>query len=101
MTFAVDIDGVLTLDIVHYTKFDKAKPDELVIDCVNEMYCDGHRIILHTSRREEDREITERWLKKHGVNYHKIVFDKPLADYYIDNKAVNIKDFDKLLRKLL
>ena len=66
-----------------------------------------NKIIFHTARGYltgiDHRDLTLNQLKKWGVNYHEIVFGKPAADYYIDDKAEDIFDwlkFDngKLLR---
>jgi len=30
-----------------------------------------------TARTDEHREVTEEWLKKHGVKYHRLILNKP------------------------
>ena len=62
-------------------------------------------IILHTSRgmnsckgdvqlaEQKNRPTLEKWLKEHDVPYDQIIFGKPLADAYIDDKAVSAADF--------
>lgn len=47
----------------------------------------GDKIILHTSRKSRFRPQTIKWLKKHGVKYHKIIMNKPKGDCYIDDKS--------------
>ena len=65
-----------------------ATPNEEMIKTVNKLHELGHAIIIYTARHEEDRELTEEWLKKHGVKYDKIVFGKPHGDIYVDDLAV-------------
>jgi hypothetical protein len=43
------------------------------------------------------REFTEKQLKSWGVKYHELIFGKPVADVFIDDKAINIKDLQNLI----
>ena len=45
------------------------------------------------------RLITEKWLLKNNVKYHSLMFGKPNADYYVDDKNISIDEF-VLRRKL-
>jgi hypothetical protein len=56
------------------------------------LFEDGNEIVIYTSRVEEDRGITEKWLQKNGVNYHRIVFGKLPEDIYIDSNSMKIKE---------
>jgi hypothetical protein len=38
-------------------------------------------------------EVTTTWLKHHGVQYHQIFFGKPVADIYIDDRAMTPEQF--------
>lgn len=65
----------------------------------------GAQIIIHTSRgmlscggdvakaEQKNRKTIENWLEKHCVPYDELIFGKPYADAYIDDKAVNVLDF--------
>lgn len=101
-TFVVDIDD--TISFTHDRDFVNSEPNQPVIDKINELYAKGWRIILFTARgakscktleqREEKyRAVTEEWLRKHNVNYTKLVFGKMNADYYVDDKAMSIDEF--------
>jgi len=37
--------------------------------------------------------ITINWLKKYKVNYDRLLFGKPYADFYIDDKAIELQSF--------
>jgi hypothetical protein len=39
------------------------------------------------------REVTENWLRQNGVPFDELVFGKPIADLYVDDKAMSVKDF--------
>ncbi|KXH69807.1 MAG: hypothetical protein AM326_01670 [Candidatus Thorarchaeota archaeon SMTZ-45] len=86
-TYAVDIDGTLCVEDRDWWKYAEAKPIKRNIAKINRLYREGHTIVLYTSRYEDDREVTAKWMKKHGVNYHRIEFGKFRADFYIDSVA--------------
>lgn len=103
--YAVDIDGTLCetsrtwleptddpeRSVIH---FPHPAPIQRNIDAVNKLVAAGHIIILHTSRTGNyDRERTVDWLDCHEVSYHRIHFDKPLADFYVDDKAWSADSF--------
>ena len=46
------------------------------------------------------RETTEQQLLKWNVRYHKLFMDKPTADFYIDDKAINALAWRKTQFKL-
>lgn len=94
-TFCFDIDGVLfTNENGDYTK---AQPKKEAIEKVNKLYGEGHKIILHTARGTTTgidwRDRTARQLWDWGVNYDELIMGKPEADVFIDDKAINVKDW--------
>ena len=107
-TIVIDIDD--TISFTYNRDFDNSVPNQPVIDRINELYDDGWNIILFTARggkscktleekESKYRELTERWLVKHNVKYHTLMFGKPNADYYVDDKNISIEEF-VLRRKL-
>ena len=91
--FVFDIDGVIAgfragLD------YDSAPPNEKMIAIINRLYAMGNEIILHTARGYvtgiDWRRTTERQMREWGVNYHELHFGKPNADYYIDDKSLEL-----------
>lgn len=104
MRFVVDIDGYL---VTESSKDVSARhPLKSNVLRVNRLYDRGHTIILFTARGmnscnndqlaadEKYREITEAQLESIGVKYHSLMFGKPNADVYLDNKNGNIEDYD-------
>jgi len=102
--FVIDIDGVLN-DKFKWSYEDsfyrRAKmlmainPQKDMIKKVNEIYDQGHQIILHTSRLWHDFRMTTKWLKKHKVKYHTLIMAKPIGNYYIDDKNITMEEFKK------
>lgn len=92
--YCVDIDGTLCTE---GSEYELSKPIKKIIDKVNLLYDNGNTIILNTARGYKSgidwSELTEKQLKEWGVKYHKLIMKKPFADYYIDNKAINVFDW--------
>lgn len=95
--FLIDIDGTICEDIPNEEAWrmeDAALfPDAL--RTVNGWYDAGHRITFFTSRTEAHREVTERWLRKHGFRWHAMLMGKPRGGNYhwIDNHEVRATRF--------
>lgn len=66
----------------------------------NKLYDGGHTIVYWTARgtltKIDWREHTKQQLKSWGVKYHKLKFNKPAYDIFIDDKNINVKDWNKL-----
>lgn len=90
--YLIDIDGTVTEDVPNEEPERmatcKAFPDALAT--VNKWYDEGHRICFFTSRTEEHREVTEKWLEQNGFKYHSLLMGKPRGGNYhwIDNHLV-------------
>jgi len=93
--YAIDIDGVLCDDMLG--EYENSTPDYGVIRKVNKLYEDGHTIKIFTGRGSATgidwKEFTIKQLKSWGVKYHELIFGKPVADVFVDDKAINIKDW--------
>lgn len=98
MKFCFDIDGTLCTD----TKgvYRKAIPFDSRILSVNKLFDQGHTIILFTARGttlgiNAVCELTKTQLKMWGVKYHKLLFGKPEADAFIDDKGIRADEYFK------
>ena len=94
-TYCFDIDG--TIFSTNGSDYPNSLPIQHRIDKVNELYKQGHEIILFTARGTTTGidwlELTESQLNQFGVGYHRLILGKPHADLYIDDKGANDKDF--------
>lgn len=88
--YAVDIDGILCE--ISSLPFAQRQPIRKNIAAINKLYDEGHTIILHTSRLNEDRTDTEYWTRLHGIKYQAIVYNKLKADHYIDDRNLSIEE---------
>lgn len=104
LRIVVDVDNVICRNW-RRKPYDKAEPICKAIEKINYLKEAGHHICLFTSRgmasnnndpqkaEERNRKTLEEWLEKNGVKYDELVFGKPLADLYIDDRAVNDIEF--------
>jgi CMP-N,N'-diacetyllegionaminic acid synthase len=101
--FCFDIDGVIAT-IVPDNNYERCEPIKETIKIINELYGRGHRLVLHTARGSATGIDWSATTKKHlhswGVKYHSLVFGKPAADYYIDDKAVPVEQLQLLISRL-
>jgi hypothetical protein len=101
MIYCFDIDGTLCTNTEG--EYSGAEPFPEIIEQVNRLFVEGHRILLYTARGATTgidwREVTMRQLQDWNVSYHELFMGKPTADLYIDDKAINLVDWkDKYLR---
>lgn len=101
MTYCFDIDGTLCSNTEG--DYENAQPFRGVIEEVNHLFKEGHRILLYTARGSTTGidwlNLTKRQMDSWNVKYHALFMGKPTADVYIDDKAINILDWkDKKLQ---
>lgn len=90
--YLIDIDGTITDDIPNEEpeRMETCLPFPDALETINKWYDEGHLICFFTSRTEAHRDVTEKWLQKHGFKYHSILMGKPRGGNYhwIDNHLV-------------
>lgn len=99
----VDYDD--TISITTTRDWENAEPIWPVINKMNSLYEKGWEVWIVTARGQlsckgdwdkADKKYREgiiKWLDKHGVKFHELKFEKYLASYYIDDKALLPEDF--------
>ena len=107
----IDLDD--TISKTYNRDFGNAEPITGVVDKVNYLYENGWEIIILTARGQlscsgdhiladkKYRKQIEGWLKKNGVKYHKLSFNKILAAYYVDDKGLSPEQFSELDIKVI
>lgn len=90
--YCFDIDGTICTNTDG--NYEDAKPHVKRIKQINSLHKEGNKIILFTARgtttRIDWRLLTEKQLKNWGVSYDELLFGKPEADKFIDDKADDI-----------
>jgi hypothetical protein len=101
--YCFDLDGTLCNTI--NSEYETSEPYYHRIDIVNKLFLQGNVIKIYTARGmgrnndESDRasamfeNMTRNQLLIWGVKYHELFFGKPSADFYIDDKNLNLDQF--------
>lgn len=108
LTIAIDIDGtVADCSKVDFRKVNKdptellkARPKKGALSAVKNLYKKGHTIVFHSSRNYGSKEVTKKWLVKHGFPFHHIEMDKFVAHIYIDDRAINGCDWKCVMKTI-
>ncbi len=108
---AIDFDGVIhTFDKGFHDGTCYGEPIKGVYSAL-ESLSKSYNLIIFTAKIKKDRplvngktglELVEDWLKKHDLKkfISEITCEKPRACYYIDDKAIEFKSWDKTLEKI-
>lgn len=103
MRIVFDLDD--TIQFANYRDYRHAVPNNDVIEKIRRAKKQGAEIIIHTARGmlsccgdavkadKNNRTIIEEWLKMHDVPCDELQFGKPMADIYVDDKAVTVQEF--------
>ena len=88
MIYCFDVDGTICTQEEDYSN---AQPFLDRIKQINFLYDEGHKITFYTARGYltgiDWSETTKNQFEEWGVKYHSLVFGKPNADVYIDDKS--------------
>ena len=112
LTIAVDFDGTLC-EYAFPEIGDQKKIHKELMNKLIQMRSDGHKLILYTCRGDNDKYkvLSEAisWCKERGLEFDAInenvpgfvkksgYSPKPVADIYLDDKSLNVKDWKNLL----
>lgn len=108
--YAVDFDGTLA-----YTRFPEIiSANKKMVAFVKTLKAMGHKVILWTSRTGRDLQDAVEWCRQQGLVFDSV--NKPLpeqvarwgndtrkicADYYIDDRAVTLKEAEDMMDQIL
>lgn len=103
LRIAIDLDGTILHEKDERERAE-ATPLDRAVEAINGLYEMGHTIIIYTARTYRELELTLGQLKQYGIKYHHLVLGKPVADIFIDDRAVSFIDWsaswDTLLRTI-
>lgn len=89
-TYCFDFDGVIC--VIDSDDYGKRSPNHETIGIMHAIKDRGDCVIIHTGRHILHRAISQEWLAKYKVPHDLIQFGKPVAEVYIDDKALRIDD---------
>lgn len=84
-TICLDLDHTLCLSSGEYAQ---AKPVAGARKALLRLRKAGWVIVLYTARHFNHWQVTVTWLAQHGFVYDQIVFGKPPARFYVDDRAI-------------
>lgn len=105
MKIVFDLDD--TICVTRNRDYANAAPIAEVVDAMRQAKSLGATIVIHTARgmlscggdvaAAEKKNIgtIQEWLKKQDVPCDELIFGKPYADLYVDDKGVSVQDFGK------
>jgi capsule biosynthesis phosphatase len=101
MRVCFDLDNTLVTYPTIPGDYSTVKPIKKMVELSKQMKKEGHTIIIYTARRMETHhnnvgavirdigKITIDTLDRFEIPYDELLFGKPIADMYIDDRAVN------------
>jgi len=105
-TLVVDVDDtILTTENRDYAN---STPNIPLIEKINGLYDEGWSIFYFSARGHVSYNndiydvegtvypIMEQWMEDNNVKYTRVLLGKPIAKYYIDDKAILPEEFLKL-----
>lgn len=99
--FVFDIDGVIAQKNAGL-QYDGAEPNWPMIEVINKLYDNGNEIVLFTARGFKTgidwTDVTKKQMQNWGVKHHQLMFGKPDADFYIDDKMISMDDLHALMK---
>ncbi len=100
MKYVFDIDNTLVKTVG--SDYSNSSPIQSRISYVNKLYNEGHHITLYTARGTRTgidyKEFTKKQMDSMGVKYHELLTGKMDYDYFVDDKAISISEFDAMVR---
>jgi capsule biosynthesis phosphatase len=96
-----DLDNTLVTYPTIPNDYSTVKPIQKTINLLNNLYKKGHEIIIYTARRMKTHHnnvgkvikdialVTLTTLDQFNIPYHELIFGKPIADIYIDDRGLN------------
>ena len=113
MRICIDMDGTICETRAPKQSYLDVAPKPGAIEILKKLKSEGHYIIIYSSRHmatcnnnigqiiAKQAPIFYEWFKKYGIEYDELIFGKPLADVYIDDKALQYEqNWDDIYKKL-
>jgi len=96
--FCFDIDN--TICFTRGNDYEDSKPWKKMVEAINELHKAGNTIKIFTARGSHSgkdwKDFTKKQLDSWGLRYDELIFGKPHADVYIDDKSIDDFMFESL-----
>ncbi len=99
LTIMVDLDGVICTEEQFFDR-PLARPIDGAREALKRLRAEGHTVIIYTARGWGEMRVTQRWLEDHGIEYDGLHMGKPIANVWIDDRAIGFKNWPDTLDEL-
>lgn len=112
MRICIDLDGTICTIKKPNQTYEDVEPLVGAVEKLQSWKQQGHYIIIATARHmktcngnvglvlaKQGKTLFD-WLDKHKIPYDEVWFGKPLADCYIDDKAIKFTSWEEISRKI-
>ena len=98
-TVMIDLDGVLATE---ERTFDRplAQPLPGAKEALDKLRAAGHTIVVYTARGWAEFRYTKQWLEDNGFAFDGLHMGKPIADVWIDDRAIRHEDWTQTTKLL-
>jgi phosphoglycolate phosphatase-like HAD superfamily hydrolase len=98
-TIMVDLDGTICTEERTFER-----PLATLIpgarEALERLRAAGHTIIVYTGRGWPEYRVTKQWIDDHRIPYDGIHMGKPIADVWIDDRALRFTNWADMLSAL-
>jgi len=103
-----DLDGTICEIKTKNQSYETVLPIAGMVEYLQELKNNGHYIIIMTARNmatynnnlgqiiANQAPTVIEWLKKYNIPYDELLFGKPNADFFVDDKAINFTNTENL-----
>ena len=99
MKVIIDLDGTICSEEKQFSRA-LAKIKDGAKESLEKLRDKGYKIIIYSARTWAEYEMTENWLKTNKVPYDQIILGKPQGDYWIDDRAIRFRSWDKVINEI-
>ncbi len=99
-TIMVDLDGVICTEERTFER-PLAQPIAGAREALERLRAAGHTVIVYTGRGWPEYKATRKWLDDHGFQYDGLHMGKPIADVWIDDRAIRFTEWSEVLSQLV
>jgi hypothetical protein len=91
-TIMVDLDGVVCTEESFFER-PLARPIPGAREALRRLRAAGFTVVIYTARSWGELPVTRRWLAEHGIEYDGLHMGKPVADLWIDDRAIRFTNW--------
>ena len=99
MNYIIDLDGTICNE-TNFNNRNKSKLIKGAREAINKLYKKKNNITIYSARGWNEFKITENWLKKNKVKYHKLILGKAIGDVWIDDRAIKFTNWKSVSKKI-